>query len=605
MRRSTVFVAAVLALALAAPATSIAMPNSSQKLRCKAGQKVVTVQGKAKCVAAAASKKKKKAAGPVDVQILGINDFHGNLQPPTGSNGRVVTSISNGTPVTVDAGGAEYLATWFKQLRTQNPSNTLLTSSGDLIGASPLLSGLFHDEPTIEAFNAMGLAYNGVGNHEFDEGVPELLRMQFGGCHPVDGCQDGTPFVGALFHFLAAGVYVDEEQTRTLFPPYEIKTVGQANAKIGIIGLPTDTTPTIVTPSGVAGLKFADEADTINKYAKELESKGVKTIVVLLHEGGFQNSPTATINTCENLSGDIVPIVQKLDPEVDVVLSAHTHQAYNCKINNMLVTSAASFGRLITQVKLSINPGTDEVTAMSATNFPVTRDVAKDTAMTALIDRYNQIAGPIANRVVGSITADITRTANAAGESALGDVIADAQLADTSPTDFGGAVIAFMNPGGIRADLIYNNNQGGEAPGQITYNELFTVQPFNNVMTVATCTGAQIKAVLEQQFDNPSAGQSRILQVSKGFAYSYNASGAAGSRVDASSIKLNGTTLDPAASYRVAMNNFLYGGGDNFTGFKACTSPLGGDIDLDALVKYFQKSSPVAPGPQNRITKTG
>jgi 5'-nucleotidase len=604
MRRSTVFVAAVLALALAAPATSIAMPNGSQKLRCKAGLKAVTVKGKAKCVAAAASKKK-KAAGPVDVQILGINDFHGNLQPPTGSNGRVVTSILNGTPVTVDAGGAEYLATWFKQLRTQNPSKTLLTSSGDLIGASPLLSGLFHDEPTIEAFNAMGLAYNGVGNHEFDEGVPELLRMQFGGCHPVDGCQDGTPFVGALFHFLAAGVYVDEEQTRTLFPPYEIKTVGQANAKIGIIGVPTDTTPTIVTPSGVAGLKFADEADTINKYAKELESKGVKTIVVLLHEGGFQNSPTATINTCENLSGDIVPIVQKLDPEVDVVLSAHTHQAYNCKINNMLVTSAASFGRLITQVKLSINPGTDEVTAMSATNFPVTRDVAKDTAMTALIDRYNQIAGPIANRVVGSITADITRTANAAGESALGDVIADAQLAYTSPTDFGGAVIAFMNPGGIRADLIYNNNQGGEAPGQITYNELFTVQPFNNVMTVATCTGAQLKAVLEQQFDNPSAGQTRILQVSKGFTYSYNASGAAGSRVDASSLKLNGTTLDPAASYRVAMNNFLYGGGDNFTGFKACTSPLGGDIDLDALVKYFQKSSPVAPGPQNRITKTG
>jgi 5'-nucleotidase len=600
MRRSTVFVAAVLALALAAPATSTTMPNGSKKLRCKAGQKAVTVKGKAKCVAAA-----KKAAGPVDVQILGINDFHGNLQPPTGSNGRVVTSISNGAPVTVDAGGAEYLATWLKQLRTQNPSNTLLTSSGDLIGASPLLSGLFHDEPTIEAFNVMGLAYNGVGNHEFDEGVPELLRMQFGGCHPVDGCQDGTPFVGALFHFLAAGVYVDEEQTRTLFPPYEIKTVGQAKAKIGIIGLPTDTTPTIVTPSGVAGLKFADEAETINKYAKELTRKGVKTIVVLLHEGGLQNSPTATINTCENLSGDIVPIVQKLDPEVDVVLSAHTHQAYNCKINNMLVTSAASFGRLITQVKLSINPGTDEVRAMSATNFPVTRDVAKDTAMTALIDRYNQIAGPIANRVVGSITADITRTANAAGESALGDVIADAQLADTSPTDFGGAVIAFMNPGGIRADLIYNNNAGGEAPGQITYNELFTVQPFNNVMTVATCTGAQIKVVLEQQFDNPSAGQSRILQVSKGFTYSYNASAGAGARVDASSIKLNGTTLDPAASYRVAMNNFLYGGGDNFTGFRACTSPLGGDIDLDALVKYFQKSSPVAPGPQNRITKTG
>jgi 5'-nucleotidase len=597
--RKFVLLAALLAFVVGAPvAPAAASPDATVK--CKKGQKVVVTKGKRHCVAV----KKPKPKPNVAVQILGVNDFHGNLLPPTGSNGKVTTGYdAAGAAVSIDVGGAEYLATWLKQLRTQNPANTIVTSSGDLIGASPLLSGLFHDEPTIEAFNAMGLALNGVGNHEFDEGAAELLRMQFGGCNSVDGCQDGTPFIGALFHFLAAGVYVDQEQTRTLFPPYEVKTIG--GVKVGFIGVPTDTTPSIVTPAGVAGLKFADEADTINKYATILKGLGVHSIVVLLHEGGIQSGAQPTINTCNNLTGDITGIVAKLDPDVDVVLSAHTHQAYNCTINNILVTSAASFGRLITQVKLTINPGTDQVATKTATNVSVTRDVAKDPAITAIIDHYNAIAGPIANRVVGSITADITRTANAAGESALGDVIADAQLEDTAPTDFGGAVVAFMNSGGIRADLTFNNSTGGEAPGQITYNELFTVQPFANVMNVVTCTGDQIRRVLEQQFDNPAPGQDRILQIPSTFRYSYNRSAAAGSRVAAGSITINGTVVNPTASYRVAISNFLYGGGDNYSVFKECTNAIGGDVDIDAFVKYFQKHSPVPPGPQNRITKTG
>ena len=589
---------AVATLALA-PAASSAPTTTAHT--CPKGKKHKVVKGKHYCVRVATPKPKPKP--PVSVQLLAINDFHGNLEPPTGSSGRVTTGYNGTTPVTVDAGGVEYLATHVKSLRTQNPRNTLFVAGGDLIGASPLLSGLFHDEPTIESLNAMGLQISAVGNHEFDEGVPELLRIQFGGCNPADTCQDGTPFVGALFHYLAAGVYVDQQGVRTVFPPYEVRTVG--GVKIGFIGIPTDTTPTIVTPAGVAGLRFADEADTINKYAATLKSQGVQTIVVLIHEGGFQNSPTQTYNSCEQLSGDIVPIVDKLDAEVDVVISAHTHQAYNCRIRNMLVTSAASFGRLITQVKLTISATTKDVTAKTATNVIVTRDVAKDTAATTLVAHYNEIAGPIANRVVGAMTADINRMATNAGETALGDVIADAQLEATAPTDFGGAVVAFMNPGGIRADLTFNNNAGGEAPGQVTYNELFTVQPFNNVMTVATCTGAQLKTILEQQFDNPSAGQDRVLQVSKGFTYSYNRSAPAGSRVDAASIRIGGAAVVPTQSYRVAMNNFLYGGGDNFTGFRSCTNPLGGEIDLDVLVRYFQQHSPVAPGARDRITRTG
>jgi len=596
------FVVAAIVAGVASPAGTVgerpAATASAHK--CGKGKKDKVVKGKHVCVAV---KAKPKPKPPVNVQLLAINDFHGNLEPPSGSSGRVTTGYNAGTAVTVDAGGVEYLATHVKSLRTQNPKNTLFVAGGDLIGASPLLSGLFHDEPTIEAVNAMGLQISAVGNHEFDEGVPELLRIQFGGCHPVDGCEDGDPFVGALFHYLAAGVYVDQQLSRTVFPPYEVRTVG--GVKIGFVGIPTDTTPTIVTPAGVAGLRFADEADTINKYVGILKRQGVQTIVVLIHEGGFQDSPTQTYNSCEKLSGDIAPIVDRLDSEVDVVFSAHTHQAYNCTIRNMLVTSAASFGRLITQAKLTINATTGDVTRKSATNVIVTRDVAKDTAETAVVDRYSRIAGPIANRVVGAVTADIARMATPAGETALGDVIADAQLEATAPTDFGGAVVAFMNPGGIRADLTFNNNAGGEAPGQVTYNELFTVQPFNNVMTVATCTGAQIKQLLEQQFDNPSSGQDRILQVSRGFAYSYNRSAPAGSRVEASTIRIGGATLVPTQSYRVAMNNFLFGGGDNFTVFRTCTNPLGGEIDLDVLVRYFQKNSPVAPGPRDRITRTG
>jgi 5'-nucleotidase len=284
-----------------------------------------------------------------------------------------------------------------------------------------------------------------------------------------------------------------------------------------------------------------------------------------------------------------------------VVASAHTHQAYNCRIDGRLVTSAASFGRLITDINLTISHKTKDISAMSAKNVIVTRDVAKDPAETQLVEKYNTLSGPIAHRIVGSITADLTRTQNAAGESTLGDVIADSQLASTAPSDFGGAVVAFMNPGGIRADLAYANSDAGEAPGQITYNELFTVQPFNNVMTVKTMTGDMIRRLLEQQFNNPSAGQNRFLQVSQGFTYTWDATAPAGSHV--SNIAINGVPVDPAGSYRVAMNNFLATGGDGFSVFNEGTDQLGGAIDIDAFGAYFGAHSPVAPPALNRITR--
>jgi 5'-nucleotidase len=522
----------------------------------------------------------------VDVQLLAINDFHGNLDPPAGSSGRIGS---------IDAGGVEYLATHIAQLEATNP-NTLVVSAGDLIGASPLLSALFHDEPTIEAMNLLGLDLNAVGNHEFDEGAAELLRMQNGGCHPTDGCLDGDGFAGADFQFLAANV-VRKDNGKTLFPAYKIRSFG--GAKLAFIGIVLEGTPTIVTPSGVAGLEFKDEAETVNALIPQLKAKGVNAITVLIHEGGVQSG---TFNGCVGISGAIVDIVNRFDPAVDVVISGHTHQAYNCQLNNMLVTSASSFGRLVTDVDLTIDRATGEVTQMAANNLIVTRDVAKDASQTSLLAKYRTFADPIANRVIGSITADITRTTNPAGESALGDVIADAQLAATAPAGFGEAVAAFMNPGGIRAELTYAGSAAGEGDGNVTYGEAFTVQPFGNSLVTMTLTGAQIDQLLEQQFDNPTAGQNRILQVSNGFSYSWSASAATGSKVDPSSILLNGTPVDPSGSYRVTVNSFLAEGGDNFTVLAQGTNRLGGAVDLDALVDYFAANSPVPPGPQTRIT---
>lgn len=523
--------------------------------------------------------------GTVSVQVLALNDFHGNLVPPSGSSGRVGT---------VDAGGIEYLATHVSNLRALNP-NTVVVSAGDMVGASPLLSALFHDEPTIEAFNLVGLDFNAVGNHEFDEGWAELVRLQEGGCHPVDGCLDGDGFDGANFRFLAANV-VREDNGKTIFPAYRMRSF--AGAKVAFIGMTLEGTPTIVTPSGVAGLRFLDEADTVNALIPRLKRQGIETIVVLIHEGGFP--ATFAYNGCVGISGPIVDIVNRLDDEVDVVISGHTHQPYNCTIDNKLVTSAFSFGRIVTKIDLTIDRATGEVITMAADNRIVTRDVAKAGALTALIDKYNAIAAPLANRVIGSVTATISRTNNPAGESTLGDVIADAQLEATNDPGFGDAVVAFMNPGGIRADITYLGSPAGEGDGNVTYGEAFAVQPFGNSLVTKTMTGAQIKLVLEQQFDNPGVGQSRILQVSDGFTYDWSMSAPTGNKV--SNVKLNGVALDMNASYRVTMNSFLADGGDNFAAFKLGTDALGGDVDLDALEKYFAAYSPVAPGPQNRIT---
>ncbi len=531
----------------------------------------------------------------VEVQILALNDFHGNLLPPSGSSGRVGT---------INAGGAEYLATHVKNLERTN-RNSIVVSAGDLIGASPLLSSLFHDEPTIEAMNSIGLDLNAVGNHEFDEGATELLRMQQGGCHPTDGCLDGDGFDGADFQFLAANV-VNSSTGETLFAPYAIRNFN--GAKVAFVGMTLEGTPLIVSPSGVAGLEFRDEADTVNALVPELRRRGIESIVVLIHEGGL---PTALdINGCVGVSGPIVDIVNRLDDEVDLVISGHTHQPYTCNIDGKAVTSAYSFGRVVTDIDMSVDRGKKDVTSITINNRIITRDVAPDPAITALIAEYNAVAAPIANRPIGNITADLTQTLDASRESLMGNVIADAQLAATSSPGTGNAVVAFMNPGGVRAALTYLSSPAGEGDGVVTYGEAFTVQPFGNSLVTMTLTGAQIEQMLEQQFCGTlnDGTNTKVLLPSAGFHYVYDLSEATEldptctrDVVDPTTITLNGAPVPAGSSYRVTVNSFLADGGDAFSALLGGTDRLGGAVDTDAFEAYLNLFGPVSPPALDRI----
>jgi 5'-nucleotidase len=572
--------------------------------------------------------------GLVPIQLLSFNDFHGNLEPPSGSSGRNIVDHkidpATGKPIDVtnDAGGVAYLATHLAQAR-EGHRNSLTVAAGDMIGASPLLSAAFHDEPTIESMNKLRVDVSAVGNHEFDEGYKELQRMADGGCI-ADGdgadnqnsCADHA-FRGARFDYLAANVkYAGTDQS--ILPPYAIKKVH--GARIGFIGMTLKDTPSIVTASGVAGLEFTDEVQTANALVPVLKRQGVNAIVVLIHQGGFpgkqQWSDPATgtkyaVNptfdyTCGGggslipASSPILPIASNLDPAIDMVVSGHTHQPYVCDVKDpagrsRLLTSASSFGRLYTETNLTYDRRTRDIvrSSVEGSNVQVSRDVTPDPAQTALINLYKELVRPIASEIVGHVTTDVTQAKSPAGESQLGDLIADAQLADPSTVTGGQQpVVAFMNPGGIRADLAFAKSDYAEPPGDITYEEAFSVQPFNNYLVSMNLTGQQIYDVLAQQVTGPNAAAPKVLQISEGFTYQLGASGA----VDGT-VRLNGTPIDKAATYRIVTNNFLSDGGDSFPAFKDGTTKYFGGLDIDAFRDYLTAHSPYTPGPLDRITQ--
>ena len=531
----------------------------------------------------------------IELQVLSFNDFHGHLQPPTGTDATLGGTLDpSATPV----GGAEYLATTLTELRQQaRYSHTV--AAGDLIGGSPFLSGLFHDEPAVESLNALGLDVSSVGNHEFDEGVTELLRMQRGGCHPEDGCYaawGGREYPGADFRWLAANV-VRDSTGRTILPGTAIKKV--RGVKVGYIGMTLEATPALVSQAGIRGYSFLDEVETANRAARELKRRGVETIIVLLHEGGFQSG---TYQQCVGPSGPIVEIAQNLHSEIDLVVTGHTHQPYICDIpdprgRSRLVTSAASFGRVVTETTLHINARSGDVkrNQTTSTNHLVTRE-NPDPVQTKIISRWNAAAAPIADDVVGEITADITRSPNRDTEGALANLIADAQLAAASGD---GAQIALMNPGGVRADLDFEAIAGGEIPGEVTYGEAFAVQPFGNLLVTMDLTGEQIERLLEQQAidDRPGGREVLIFGVSDGFAFTYNPGGPFGDRIDPASITLDGEPIEPDVTYRIVTNSFLADGGDSFSVFTEGTNRLNLGDDLAAFVDYLTANSPVSPPP--------
>ncbi|MFC5217964.1 bifunctional metallophosphatase/5'-nucleotidase [Streptomyces coerulescens] len=544
-----------------------------------------------------------------DVQLLSFNDLHGNLEPPAGSSGRVTELQPDGTTKTIDAGGVEYLATHLRQAR-EGEKYSITAAGGDMVGASPLISGLFHDEPTIEALNKLDLDVTSVGNHEFDEGARELARLQNGGCHPTAGCYTDEKFTGADFPYLAANV-LNEKSGKPILKPYWVWK--KRDVKIGFIGVTLEDTPGVVSAEGVKGLKFKDEVETINKYARVLQRQGVKSIVALIHEGGQPASAAYNYNcdapgAGDGISGPIADIAKNITPSVDALVTGHTHAAYVCTIPDpsgkpRMVTSAASFGRLYTDTTLTYDRFTGDIarTAVKSANRVVTRDVPKAPDMTALISKWNTLAAPIGNRAIGYISADIPSTGT---ESPLGDLIADAQLAYGKELD-PETDLALMNPGGIRAPLTYAA-KGSEGDGVVTYAEGFTVQPFSNTLNLQDLTGAQLIQVLKEQVSGTNAASPKILQISSGLTYTLDLTKSGADRVVTDSIKLNGAAIDPAATYRVAMNNFLAGGGDGFPTLGQGTNDLVGTDDLTVLEKYLtansSATSPIAPSAADRIT---
>ena len=534
------------------------------------------------------------------VQLLSFNDYHGHLEATDGPLDEELD------PSQTEVGGAEHLATALAELRQDAPKGRSLTvAAGDLIGGSTFLSGLFHDEPSVETLDAMGLDVSSVGNHEFDEGTEELLRMQNGGCHPVDGCYfPNDPYAGADFQWLAANVVKKSDGT-TLLPGTSIKKVGPS--KIGFIGMTLEDTPTLVNPAGVASVDFKDEVETANQQAELLKRQGVESIVVLLHEGGYQ---TGTYDQCVGISDPIKTIAETMTADVDAIITGHTHQPYVCSIPDpkgdpRLVTSAASYGQVVTETTLVIDRRTGDVVREKsvAENHLVDRELyPADPEQTEIIAKWDALAGPLAAQVVGSNAEDILGDSGTCRceETPMGDLVADSILWGTEAPEDGGAQISFMNIGGVRSELPLAPTYD-EASGEITYAEAYDIAPFGNLLVSMDLTGAQVKAILEQQYVPTRGRQYLALGVSEGFSYTWDDSRPEGDKVLADSMTLDGQPMSLDATYRVSTLNFLAEGGDSFTAFTEGTNILGGPEDLANLVAYFE-ANPGLTAPQDRVS---
>ena len=553
------------------------------------------------------------AQAPFTAKIIGFNDFHGNLESP-GTFGENTAVPAASRPA---VGGAAAIAGYVAALKRQNPLNVVV-GAGDFIGATPLISSLFFDEPAIEALNRIGMEFNAVGNHEFDQGSAELLRLQSGGCKTVNGqispnsCKGATvgtpvPFEGAKFKWLSANV-VNTATNKTLLQPYGIKEFN--GVKVAFIGITFEATPGVVTPTGVAGLQFKNEVATVNALVPELRAQGIESIVVLVHQGGFQTGTLSDINGCDgNLAGsEIAKMVAGFDDAIDAVISGHTHAAYNCMLpsakgRTIPVTSSSAFGRLVTEIDITIDPATRDITKAVAKNTLTANNNAAfpaDAALASIIAKYKELVSPLANTVIGAVSSQLSSSkVDGACNVPAGSMIADSQLAATQPAALGGAVMAFMNAGGVRASFDFTSSSLGEGNGNITYGEAFTVQPFGNSLTTITMNTQLIRDFLEEQFagcGGQPVANTRIALPSVGFKYTWNGANACGARIinatlrtaaGIESLVTNGVVQNPTKNYRVTVNNFMADGGDGYATLKSGTNRIGGAQDIDALTAFL------------------
>jgi 5'-nucleotidase len=511
-----------------------------------------------------------------ELTLLSINDFHGNIQPakPTPLMPRL-PDPATGEVKAQPAGGVAYLATALAQLKARHP-DALVVAGGDLIGASPLISNLLRDEPTLAALSELGISASALGNHELDAGLPELLRQARGECGP-NGCL-WPGYKGPGFPFLGANV-LDAATGKPLLPTHVIKQAG--GLKVAVAGVATKDTPSVIVARAIQGIRFADEADTLNALVPQLKAEGAQVLVAVMHEGGVQGQGASANDTsyaCPTLTGRVHDIAKRLDPAYAIIIGGHTHQAYTCKINGRLVVQAGSYGGWITESRLKLDAD-GRVLDAQAVNHPVLQSVyAPNPALADLVARAAALTEAARRKPVATLPRGLTRHAKEPhGDAALGNLIADSQLAFARKQ--GPADIAFMNPGGIRADLVVE-------PGKpTTMSDLLAIQPFGNDVVALTLNGQQLWDILQRQL--PKAGaQPRMLQPSSTLRYRWRA-GADG-KPELGEILVDGQPLNRTRDYRVIVNNFLSEGGDEATGFKHGRDRAVLGTDIDALVAWLQ-----------------
>ncbi|KEK23703.1 bifunctional metallophosphatase/5'-nucleotidase [Bacillus gaemokensis] len=484
----------------------------------------------------------------ISVQLIGLNDFHGQLNTTSTLHGKAV-------------GRADYIAAYIQSYRDKKP-NTLLVHTGDMIGGSPPISALFHDEPTMEFLNTLQFDVGTIGNHEFDRGPIALQQLISGESVPQT-----NSFSGSSFPYTCANV-VDSETNQPLFPPYTIKWID--GIPIAFIGVITKDTPFLTMYTNMSSIRFLDEATSINHYVHQLQKKGIHAFVILAHLGGN--------TTGSNTNGALADLATQINSDVDIIFGGHTHSYINGKVNGKLLVQAYSYGKAFSNVTITLNRQTKDITKKDATIVPVYQNkLSPDLYIRNWIDSYAAKIRPRVTERLGVTNHELTRDQNEHGESKLGTVLAMAQR-QAMQTD-----IAFVNPGSIRHDL---------KKGDITWEDTFLIQPFGNPLIKMDLSGAEIRNALQEQWKE----ETRMLQI-LGIHYTWK-------NHTIQTISLDdGTPLHDDQIYSVVVNSFLANGGDKFMTFKLGKNRTEGPTDQESFANFIRSVTHINTLPQNFIQK--